>query len=450
LKASSRSRLDTTIDTGWMPKCSSGDHCSDNPIQVRAVLAFDPPNDGTTPLYDVEMQKSAILEVTWPDKDNFTLKASTGARTDGTLSIAHTLTPDVDLYLGLSLGPLKFTQTFSFAANDLINNQSPGANFNYLAQNTGTFAPWGFDGGQVVVAGKDLSDAELFSTPLDNLPGVNQVVEGTLALSATTSPTFTYTTTKVSIVGVSAPLSKAAPTGKLKMQNVDAIDIVADVEGTLAFKGKMTVLPNVTITQVTAFGQTLSGLNLTIPIDAGLDYDYSNELTPIVVTYPRTTLHVPLPNLSVPGEEVDFGSVQTGSAAQKTVSLDNTGELGVIATVASDNPAFSVDAAQLQMAQKSKHDLVVNFKPTQDGDASATITVKSNDPDSPAQTFKVSGSASPQAKPGNVGDGPGDQPKAGENSGCGCHTTPSTSSSAGGALLGLAVAAFIRRRRAKK
>jgi MYXO-CTERM domain-containing protein len=451
LKATSRAPLDTTVDTGWIPSCSGGvDHCNSNPVQVRAHVALDAPSDATMNVYDIEMQKGAILDVTWPDKANFTLKANSGARTDGKLTIAHTLTPSVSLYVGISIvGPLKFTQTFDFAANDLIN-QIPGANFNYLAQNTANFAPWAFDGGSVVVTGKDLADSELFSTSIDNLPGVNQVIEGTLALSATTSPTFTYKTTKVSIVGMASPLAATGAAGTLKMQNLDALDVVADVEGTLSLKGTMTVLPNVNITQVTAFGHTLSGLNLTIPIDVGLDYDYTNEQVPIVVKFPRTTIHVPLPNLAVPGEEVDFGGVKTGTKAQKTVKLNNSGELGVIATVDSDNAAFTIDASQFQMAQKSGHDLVINFAPTQDGDASATITVKSNDPDSPAQTFKVTGSASPQAAPGGVGgnDGPPEQaPKTGDSSGCGCHTTPSNSSTAGGTLLGLAVAAFIRRRR---
>jgi MYXO-CTERM domain-containing protein len=442
LKASSRDIIITSIDSGWLPACSNGNaHCSGTPLQVRTDVALGPTDDPNKPLWEVDMLKGALIDVTWPDKESFTLKLANGALTDGQLTVAHSVIPNASVYVGLILN-----QEFNFNATDLLN-KAPGANFKYASTATANFMPWAADTvAQLTVPGPDLSQSELFSVPLQSMPGVGSLLEGTLALSLSTSPTFSYTTTQVQISGVTRPLTGTNPAGKLKTQNADYLDLLVDVQGELTVKGTMEFLPNAHITHISGIGS----MNLTLPINVGANKDYTNEKTPVLVQFPKATVHVPLPNLFVPTEDVDFGEIKTGSQAEKSVDLNNTGELGAILSIESSDPQFSIAAPQAQMNAKSKGTLVVRFAPTQEGPASATITVTSNDPDSPVQTFNVTGSSRPEAAPVNPQPTGGPPPVVGspsETSGCGCHMAPQGTQTAGLAFVGLGIAALVRRRR---
>ena len=445
LRATGRGPLITSVNTGWMPACTGGvDHCSDNPLQVRADISLNAPDDPTKFLFDVDMTKGAVVDVTWPTTDSLTLKLASATQKNGTFTIKHTLVPNVSLYVGLILN-----QEFNFDASVLISH-APGGHWNYLGQGVGAFSPWSLDGSaESDVKGPALQDAELLSTKIEDLPGMAGILAGTLALSATTSPTFFYKTTKVQFTGATTAITPDAPNAKIKVQNVDFVDLVADVQGEITYKGTMEVLPNVTVTQVL----TLTGLNLNIPISVGAKTDYDDGGKPLAVQFPKTTIHIPLPNIAVPTDAVDFGQIKTGSTADKTTTIVNNGELGGILSLESSDPQFTIETPKMQMGAKAKQDVVLHFTPAQDGDASATITVRSNDPDSPVQTFQVKGSAkaaaAPPAPQAPAGDPP-PVPKAepGANSGCGCHTTTSSAPRAAGtALVALAALAFVRRRR---
>ena len=58
-------------------------------------------------------------------------------------------------------------------------------------------------------------------------------------------------------------------------------------------------------------------------------------------------------------------------------------------TFKSSDAQFTVPGDTITVAPKSKYDLQIKFAPTNAGSAMADITVTSNDPDSPAQTFKI-------------------------------------------------------------
>lgn len=455
LRAQGRGPFVTTVNTGWLPACATPDakgHCaSDQKLQFRADISLNAPEDTTKMLYDVDMRKGAIVDVTWPDKDAFTLKLAGGARTDGNFVIQHTLAPNAGIYVGKILG-INIDQEFNWDASTLIT-KAPGAHWDYLGLGTSQFLPWALDGATVDVKGPDLANSQLFSTKLEDLPGISaNVMTGTLGMSATTSPTFTYKTTKVQFAGVAAPITPGSPSAKIKAQNADAIDLYANVEGELTFKGTMEVLPVLIIHSI----YTLTGLNIQIPISVGVKTDYDSGGAPYIVTFPGTKIHVPLPNLFVPLDDVDFGTIKTGSQAEKMVSVNNTGELGAILSIESSDPAFVIAAPQTQMTPKSAHDVAVRFQPTKDGAATATITVRSNDPDSPVQTFTVKGNAAPAAAAPPPGTNTGTEPPAAAaqpaaNSGCGCRVTSPTMSSEGATgFVGLAALAFVRRRRAKK
>ncbi len=456
LRAQGRGPFVTTVNTGWLPGCdgSSADqmpdakgHCSAHSLQFRADISLNAPDDPTQMLYDVDMRKGAIVDVTWPDTNALTLKLAGGARTDGNFVIQHTLAPNAGIYVGKVIG-IPINQEFNWDAATLLT-KAPGANWKYLGQGQSPFLPWALDGATVNVKGPDLANSELISGKIEDLTGNPGLLTGKIALSATTAPDFTYKTTKVQFSGVPTAITAAAPSAKISYQNADAIDLYASVEGELTFKGTMEVLPVVIINSISS----ITGLNIQIPISVGVKKDYTSEGAPFVVTFPGTKVHVPLPNVFVPLDDIDFGTIKTGMQAEKSVSVNNTGELGALLAIESSDPAFVIAAPQAQMNAKSQMDLKVRFQPTKNGDSSATITVKSNDPDQPVQTFHVKGNATPSAAagapPGEPAPAPtpaASQPSA--NSGCGCRVTaPSLSSEGGTALLGLAALAFVRRRR---
>ena len=120
----------------------------------------------------------------------------------------------------------------------------------------------------------------------------------------------------------------------------------------------------------------------------------------------------------------------------------------------SSDPQFTVPAGAITVGSKSKYDLKVSFKPSSDAAATATITVKSNDPDSPEQTFRVAANGASlgdesEDGPGKNGKDSLDAPES--NEGCTVANIGSGSAGSSAALalgLGLALVAVSRRRRA--
>src|SRR5512140_3501623 len=224
LRAQGRGPFVTTVNTGWLPACATPNaagHCpGDQNLQFRADISLNAPDDATQMLYDVDMRKGAIVDVTWSGTGALTLKLAGGSQTDGNFVIQHTLAPNVGIYVGKFLG-INLDQEFNWDAATLIT-KAPGAHWNYLGTGTTTFLPWALAGASVDVKGPDLANSQLFSTPLENLPGLSGILTGTLGMSATTSPTFTYKTTKVQFAGVAGPITAASPSTKIKVQNADA------------------------------------------------------------------------------------------------------------------------------------------------------------------------------------------------------------------------------------
>jgi hypothetical protein len=48
LAASSADLLPGSVDTGWLPACTSGNHCPEEPLQIRLTFLFAPPSTGGT------------------------------------------------------------------------------------------------------------------------------------------------------------------------------------------------------------------------------------------------------------------------------------------------------------------------------------------------------------------------------------------------------------------
>lgn len=448
-KLESFERLPIGIDTGWIPSCTpttpSG-HCSDEKIQIRAQVAIDPVPGGTSPVYAIDMTKGANIQVEWPTPDAFVVSVTRGTNKQGSFRVSHTLTPEFGLYLDTPI----YTGEINIDASSLIN-LLPGAQFDYFATANTSFDPWAFEKVSLTVAGTDLSQSKLFGVTFEQLGKLvgtgnfNDVVQGSFSFNATTDTTFEYQTTSIKVIG-GQPISGEDATAQFPMQDADYLEFTVQTEGTLRYVGTIELLPAINVTSVAGVG-----VNLSWPISVGLDFPYDSQ--PLPVTFPAALVHLPLPNVWVPSSLVDFGQVQTGDMAEKKVSIDNTGELGALLAFESSDPQFSPSTVSTQMGPADSYDLTVRFKPTKSGKQQATITVTSNDPDSPVQSFEVFGYGEGPDIPdpgtggssGSGGSSSGDPSEAGDDGGCGC-SVPGRSTPGAPLALGLLGLMLLRRR----
>jgi len=427
LHAEIKDRLPTEIDSGWMDK---------GLIKVRARFTIDPVKGGD-PLLVVDMPKGAAVEASWNEPGYINLKPVTGEGATGTANIHYTLNPSLDASI--------YGITVSYNSSQLIN-MLPDASFNYDAKTTASFKPWAFAGVPVQMpAPPPLDQSTLFGIGFDTMGVDPDIVEGTLKLQAATRPTFTFKTTEVRLDG--AAVNADGGVAKVPAVDGDFMEVNAIVNGDLSFQGSLDIRPVVQIDSVDGY-PTFGLVKFSF---SAVSKAYSGESK--TIAFAPSTIHIPLPNVKVPSTPIGLGAVKAGGSASKSISIDSTGELGAVLTFKSSDPQFKVPAGQVQVPSKGKYDLKVDFSPNSDGPASATITVVSNDPDAPEQTFKVGANG---AKLGDEGDGksghaPGegvpDLEDPSGDSGCAVGPTHSQTGAGSFALVGLAIAAVVRRRR---
>ena len=426
--------LDTSIDTGYL---------GPSVAQVRAVVKIDPVKDGG-PLYSIKMPKGAVIEASWAGDKKIVLKPANGSQTDGTITVRHTLTPSLEL----KVSAFGLTANFNFDADKLVN-KLPGAKFAYDSKATQGFAPWGFTKVDTKLSAPDLSNSVLFSETFDNLYDIvtgdsldPDQWAGNIGIRAATKPTFSYKTTKIMLTGAQTPITTLAGESVLDVIDGDYMDVMAQVEGEMDVAGTMDIQPFVSMSKV--FGYSFS---TTIGINA---YSKAYTVAPQKVAYQAKVVHIPLPNVHVPADGVDLGAVKPGGSATKTVTIENSGEMAAVMTFKSDNPFVEVPGDSITVAPKSKYELQLKAAPQTAGAFVAEITVASNDPDSPNQTFKIGANGADVG--GNSGSKDDGLPASGAaaDSGCGCKTAGTTTSTGGWAgigLLALGITVAARRRR---
>ncbi len=420
--------MNTSIQTGFLGPSFA---------KINVGMKIDPvANNG--PLFVIDMPRGAQVLASWGNDKRIVLSAQNGNPIDGLVKVRHTLTPSVDFkFSGFGLNA-----TFSYNANDLLN-KIPGAKFNFDSQATQQFAPWGFAPVETKLNAPDVQNAVLFSMNMNVLPDmISNNVTGTFGVRATTKPTFTYKTTKIALSGVADAITAAGAEVSVDAVDGDYMDVMTAVEGEMNVKGALAIQPFVHIDTVlqeynlnTDFG--ISVLNF--------DYTVPNEK----VNFQTVLVHIPLPNVKVPSRNIDLGDVSSGDEKSKTVSIENTGEKEAVMTFKSSDSQFSVPGDTITVPPKSKYDLKVKFSPSSEGAASSDITVSSSDPDSPEQTFKIGANGADLGP--NAEQEEEDLPTGAADSGCGCKTAGSSSSSvpswAGLGLAGLGAVVLFRRRR---
>lgn len=429
LKFEYNQSLDTSIDTGFK---------GPNVAQIRAVIKIDPVKDNG-PLYSIEMAKGAVVEASWSGDKKIVLKPVNGSQTDGIVKVRHTLTPSLDL----KVNAFGLSAQFAFSATKLLN-KIPGAKFAYDSKATQEFAPWGFAAVDTKLNAPDLANATLFSMPFSSFPDILDPADwqGSFGIRASTKPTFKYKTTKVMISGSNAPITTGAGEAVLDAEDGDFMEVMAQVDGTMDVAGSIGIQPFISMQK--AFGYNFT---TTIGIDA---FTVPYTVPTSNVNFQSALVHIPLPNVHAPTNGIDLGAVKAGGSASKTVTVENSGEMPATMTFKSSDPQFAVPGGSITIAPKAKYELQVKFSPNSAGPALSEITVASNDPDSPNQTFQIgaNGAEVKDSDGEESTDLPGSPPSA--DSGCGCKTAGTTTSTGGWAgigLLALGITVAARRRR---
>lgn len=431
LKGQIKDQLPTLIDSGEM---------STGPFKIRTRFTINPV--GTDPLFAVDMPKGAVVQASWSEKGYVEVRTISEKDVKGTMNVHYTLRPSLEANVyGIGV---------NYDATQLVNKVQ-GASFHYDAKASMPIVPWGFAPSALPVPAPGLDQSTIFAMPFTQLGVDTDTAEGTLSIQAAAKPTFNYVTKNVRLD--SGTITTADGAAKIAIGDEDFLDLSATVAGEVTLGGTLDIRPVVKVDSVAG-----------VPTFGFLKYSFSAVTkqigggAPVPLSFGNSTIHIPLPNVKVPTAGISLGAVKAGGQAKKTVTIDSTGEMGARLTFTSDNPQFVVPSGEVMVGSKSKYDLEVLFKPTSESGATATITVKSNDPDSPEQTFKVAanGASLPDA---NEPDGTTDGPRKGgvseldappDESGCSFAPAGTGSRSGLGAvLIGLGLALAVRRRKTR-
>lgn len=100
----------------------------------------------------------------------------------------------------------------------------------------------------------------------------------------------------------------------------------------------------------------------------------------------------PVPRIAVDAALRDFGGVDVGGSKSLTVTVTNSGDAALSVTdIVASHERLSVSPRQLSIPPKQNGYFTIRFEPSQSGDLSARVTIYSNDSESSAVSFPVSG-----------------------------------------------------------
>ena len=108
-----------------------------------------------------------------------------------------------------------------------------------------------------------------------------------------------------------------------------------------------------------------------------VDYDNGAAEEKVLLTIDLSgTGTLPPPGiLAADPESVEFGTVTVGESASEEVTLQNTGSAVTITSITSDNAAFEIANAPENIGEDGSDTFDINFSPSADGEATATVTV---------------------------------------------------------------------------
>jgi MYXO-CTERM domain-containing protein len=413
--------IEFDFDTGWVPPGS--------PLQVKiaAMLAAN-----------TRLSLRGALVSEWPHDDHAGALRLTapGDPMGGLLGYHYGLVTSAQAKLGVSVGPLNFNWQGNIPYLPQIDFQ---------AQQEIAFDAWGWEPG-VVASSSTLPETvawvDLSSVIGVSIPGLT----GGFQLDVAVDLDVSWTNHRIALADADEADSVTVEGGDIVMADGESYTLgydgaFAEIDvhpsGTVDYGGVLHLIPSI---YVSILGQTWSIpiVDIPIPFDAAqLELDFE----------PRR-VHVPLPDLKLPVEVIDFGEVPLGDEGFRSYPLKNEGELVAATTISTSDPAvFPSWEEAIDIKPDDDSWGTLRFVPTHAGEHTAELVVLSNDPDAPMHVVKLTG----------VGVANGDLlvpfPSEGTttagliaDSGCGC-ALERRSSGGGGWLLVLGALGLVRRRR---
>lgn len=410
-----------SFDTGWVPQGS--------PVEVRLFADV---------WANTHVSLTGALETSWPK--TLTLAAPGDPVTPST-SGTGSLGGDFGFHYGADFGAQGMVSISVAGQSYTWQGDLPYVpSFDFEVKADQAFDAWGYTPG--ITLSSTTTPQQIASIDLSTIIGASiPGIDGGFALDVAIELDATYVTQRIVVATTDGqpvgggPITDATATSSVDFHNGGNIELDVHPEGTVNYGGVVHMIPT--------FWVSLLGKKWDIPI---VDIPISFPITATDWVFDAQRVHVPLPDLALPVQELDFGEVTVGDKKELQYQLWNAGEAQAAATMTtSDALTFplldesaGLDAGKTFLAG-------VEFIPQKEGIFSGQIAVASNDPKSPVQvvTLKGVGKAAPVAPA--APEAPGVQ----QASSCGCRTVGSGSNGPGWVLVGIALTSLLRRRRAR-
>ncbi len=405
------------FDTGWVP--------SGSPVEVRIFANV---------WANTHVSLTGELVTSWPA--TLTL-AAPGDPAAGTLG-----------------GDFGFHYGASFGADGMVSISVAGQSFSWTGpipyvpafdlevMADQPFDAWGYAPGVTLSSEtmpQQIASVDLSSIIGSSIPGI----DGGFALDVALEIDATYVTQDIVIDTTEGqpvaggPITSATGTSSVPFHQGGNIELDVHPEGTVGYNGKVHVIPT--------FWVSLLGSKWSIPV---ADIPIPFPITTTSWDFTPERVHVPLPDVALSVQELDFGEVTVGDDKTLDYQLWNAGEASAAATMTtSDALTFPLVDESTGLTAGQTFLAGVEFIPSAPGPFSGQITVASNDPKSPTQLVLLKGMG--VAAPVAIGPLVPPEPTLQKESGCGCRAAGEGGGGAWGGVgaLVLAGALLSRRRR---
>ena len=410
--------IEWSFDTGWVPQGS--------PLQVH-LEAFVAAN--------TRVALAGQLVTRWPHPSlpSTLLLTTPGAEGGGLLSYHYGLYVNAEGKFDISVGPIDYTWQGNLPFIPQIDFQ---------VVDEVHFDAWGWPPGASVSSSTDtvtLAQVNIAALLGADIPGIEGGFELNIALDVDAN----WVAKRVVVeTSDGEPVSGGDVTGPNDITFADYLggaytELAVHPEGTVSYDGVVHLIP--------AFYISLLGNDWSIPI---ADIPIPFPITDVDWVFEPQLVHVPLPDLKVEDEVVDFGEVTVGDESVRSYSMANLGEAVVAAVMSVTDPdSFPLWDESLIIASEDASQASVRFTPKAPGPFEATLIIDSNDPDEPQQTILLRGIGveGPAAPTSEQGLGA----RSEDDGGCGCRTAGGSSRTSP-AWWSLALALALVRRRVRR
>jgi len=122
----------------------------------------------------------------------------------------------------------------------------------------------------------------------------------------------------------------------------------------------------------------------------------SNDPDESDVSLPAHLHVIGAPDIAVSPASIDFGSIFVGASPTQTLHVTNPGTDNLVVTgITSNDPYVTATPASFTLAPLVGQVVTVTYHPTAPATTNATLSIASNDPDTPTKTVSVTGVATP-------------------------------------------------------